>query len=92
MAVYTVKVTTRPRPTKTKIRRKLKGRARGLAHAARRYLNSCIGHDQRLTAGPNSVAASQLIFAGDADQLAAAQAMVATLGEALAAKLKIISK
>jgi hypothetical protein len=92
MPVYTVKVTTRPRPTKTQIRRKLKGRARGLAHAAMRYLNSCIFHDNKLTTGGNPVAASQLIFAGDATQVAAAQAVAVTLAEALASKLKIITK
>lgn len=92
MSVYTVKVSTRPRPIITKVRRKLKGNARSTCRAARMRLQQALDHDNRLTAGPNTVAAAQLIFAGDVVAMNAAAALVTMLDEALAATLKVIKK
>lgn len=92
MSVYTVKVSTRPRPTVTKTRRKLHGIARQICKAAAHRLQQALNHDSRITGRSGTVAAAQLIFAGDATAMAQAAAVVTILNEALASTLKIIKK
>lgn len=90
MTVYTIKVKARPRPTVTKIRRRLRGNALTHAKAARKYLQMAINFDNRLTGGTSDVSATRLIFAGDAVQMSLASTVVTTLTESIASTLKVI--
>lgn len=91
MAVYTVKVKARPRPARTKIRRRLKGVSLTAAKAARKYLSGAIRHDERLKARPDGIAANRLIFLGDADVEGAVNDLIDTLDEAIGSTVKTVT-
>jgi hypothetical protein len=90
VAVYTVRIKTRPTPAKTTIRRRLRGNDRVHAFNALKHLNLALAHDARLTAAPGTIDGARLIFSGDATLLSKATDVANALADVLAQNLKII--